>query len=178
MAFIVDSCVVISALVPADRNHDAARAFFASVAERNDTLFCPATLIWDVAAVFSHPNKVPYGTEVSAVEGLSLNFVDVTADLFFDTQADTHLRMVGNELRLNRSSIRGPDHIFLSCALSKRLPLITWDNTVREQAARFGVAVLTPEEYMVGKNPGATAPVPTEHEVLAELQRRFPRDNE
>jgi len=173
MDLVVDSCVIISALVPTDANHQPARTFFAAAKAKGDVLWSPATVLWDVSAVFSHPNKVEYGTRVPDDHGVDLHFVDVTADLFFQTQAQTHLRLVGNELRHNRSSISGPDHVFLSCALSKRLPLVTWDTKVCEQAGRFGVAVLTPEEVVAGKPPGVTAPVPTHDEVITELQRRF-----
>lgn len=173
MDVVVDSCVVISALVPTDTKHNPAREFFVTANDRGDVLWSPATVLWDVSAVFSHPNKVGYGTSVPEDHGVNLRFIDVTPELFFQTQAQTHLRMVGNELRHNRSSIRGPDHVFLSCALAKRVPLITWDGTVREQAVRFGVAILTPDEYLAGKEPGVTAPVSTHEEVIAQLQRQF-----
>jgi hypothetical protein len=173
MEMVVDSCVVISALVPTDVNHERAREFFRTAKERKSVLWSPATLLWDVSAVFSHPKKVEYGTVVPEDHSVHLQFMDVTEALFFETQAQTHLRLDDHGLLHNRSSIRGPDHVFLSCALAKRLPLITWDGTVRDQAIRFGVAVLSPEEYVAGKSPGVTAPVLTHEEVIEELQRRF-----
>jgi predicted nucleic acid-binding protein len=171
MELVVDSCVIISALVRADANHDQAREFFVRAKERGVVLWAPATVLWDVSAVFHHPNKVELGTVASDDHGVKLKFMDVTDRLFYDTQARTHLRLDEHGLIHNRSSIRGPDHVFLSCALAKRLPLITWDGRIREQASRFGVAVLAPDEFIAGKQPGVTAPVLTHEEGVAAFQR-------
>lgn len=174
MELVVDSCVVISGLIAEDVKHASAAEFFATAARRGDTLWSAATVLWDVAARFVHPEKLKVGATVPDERGVALKFVDVTSDLFYGTQAPTHLRFVGNELRVVRSAIRGPDHVFLSCALLKLAPLVTWDKTIRQQAKNFGVAVTTPEDYIAGKTPGVTAPVPNDAQVLAEIQKRSP----
>jgi hypothetical protein len=118
MDLIVDSCVIIGALVEQDSTHEMSREFFATAAQRNDTVWAPATALWDVSARFVHP-KGPDQIVVPDDHGVKLQFLDVTSNVFFATQAPTHLRLVGNELRVARASIRGPDHVFLSCALLK-----------------------------------------------------------
>jgi len=173
MDLVVDSCVVISALIAEDAHHDKASLFFAARVERGDTLWTAATLLWDSAARFVHPEKLQAGATVAENHGVELRFIDVTTELFYQTQAPTHVRLVGNALCMVRSSIRGPDHVFLSCALTKRAPLVTWDERVRAQADRFGVAVITPEDYVAGKPVGVTTPVPNDEAALAEFARRF-----
>jgi predicted nucleic acid-binding protein len=173
MDLVVDSCVVISALIVEDANHEKASRFCAASAERGDTLWTAATLLWDVAARFVHPEKLKAGATVADDHGVALRFIDVTTELFYQTQAPTHVRLVGNALQMVRSAIRGPDHVFLSCALAKRAPLVTWDGKIREQADRFGVAVITPEDYVAGIPVGITAPVPDGDAALAEFARRF-----
>ncbi len=173
MELVVDSCVVISALIAEDAHHEKASRFFTASVERGDTLWTAATLLWDVAARFVHPEKLKAGATVAEDHGVALRFIDVTTELFYQTQAPTHVRLVGNALYMVRSAIRGPDHVFLSCALTKRAPLVTWDGTVRAQADRFGVAVITPEDYVAGKPLGITTPVPDDEAALAEFARRF-----
>jgi predicted nucleic acid-binding protein len=173
MELVVDSCVVISALIDEDPHHGKASLFFTASVERGDTLWTAATLLWDVAARFVHPEKLKTGATVAEGHDLALRFIDVTSELFYQTQAPTHLRVVGNAIYMVRSEIRGPDHVFLSCALNKRAPLVTWDGKVLKQAHKFGVAVITPEDYMAGKPVGITTPVPDGKAALAEFARRF-----
>ncbi len=173
MELVVDSCVVISALIAEDVHHAKASLFFTASVERGDTLWTAATLLWDVAARFVHPKKLESGATVAVDHGVALRFIDVTSELFYQTQAPTHLRVVGKALHMVRSEIRGPDHVFLSCALNKRAPLVTWDGKVLEQAHKFGVAVITPEDYVAGKPVGVTMPVPDGKSALADFARRF-----
>ena len=173
MELVVDSCVVISALIAEDVHHEEASRFFTACVERGDTLWTAATLLWDVAARFVHPVKLKAGATVAEDHGVALRFIDVTSELFYQTQAPTHVRLVGNALYMVRSTIRGPDHVFLSCALIKRAPLVTWDGRVRAEADKFGVAVTTPEDYVAGKPVGITTPVPDDEIAVAEFARRF-----
>jgi len=172
---VVDSSVVISGLIVEDLNHEKASRFFATVVGRGDTAWTAATVLWDVAARFVHPQKLKPGATVSKEHNVALRFIDVTTELFYQNQASTHLRLVGNALCVVRSAIKGPDHVFLSCALAKRAPLVTWDRTVRKQADKFGVAVITPEDYVAGKPIGVTVPVPDDAAVLAKFAKLFTR---
>ncbi len=175
MDLVVDSCVVISGLIVEDVKHNEASRFFDTVAERGDTAWTAATVLWDVAARFVHPEKLKAGATVSKEHNIDLRFIDVSTDLFYQNQAPTHNRLVGNALYVVRSAIRGPDHVFLSCALAKRAPLVTWDGVVRKQADKFGVAVTTPEDYVAGKPIGVTAPVPDDAAILAKFAERWRR---
>lgn len=163
MDLVIDSCVVISGLIIEDRLHEPAKKFFRTAAERGDLTWAPATVLWDVGSRFLRQEALE--ETVDDEVRIQLRPMDVTAQLFYDTQG-THLRFEGRALRIVRSSIRGPDRVFLSCALAKRAPLITWDGRVRKQAREFGVAVITPDDYIEGKDPGGTAPVPTAEEAL------------
>lgn len=173
MDLVIDSCVVISAITAEDVNHEKALQFLTASAERGDTLWTAATLLWDVAAKFVNPDKLKAGATFVQIQGAGLNFIDVTTELFYQTQAPTHLRLVGKALYMVRSRIRGADQVFLSCALTKLAPLVTWDVRLIEEGAKFGVAVMTPEDYLAGKPVGNTAPVPDGETALAEFARRF-----
>jgi hypothetical protein len=172
MDLIVDSCVVISGVIVEDVLHEPAKNFFANAAARGDVTWAPATMLWDISMRFVHPKKLlEIGSTTDDEIRLGLRFMPVTSELFHATQA-THLRWDGSALSVVRSSITGPDQIFLSCALSKRAPLITWDTKIRDQAFNFGVVVATPEQYIAGEIKGATRPVPTDEEIMAMIQRR------
>ena len=171
MDLVVDSSVVISGLVVEDLNHEKASRFFATVVDRGDTAWTAATVLWDVAARFVHPEKLKTGATVSKGHNLALRFLDVTTELFYQTQAPTHFRLVGNALCVVRLAIKGPDHVFLSCALAKRAPLVTWDTRVRQQADKSGVTVITPEDYVAGKPIGVSAPVLDNAAILAKFAK-------
>src|SRR5713101_1793579 len=114
MDLVIDSCVVISGVTVEDVNHKTAVRFFAASEKRGDTLWTAATLLWDVAARFFNPDKLKAGATFAQIQGVDLNFIDVTSELFFQTQASSPLRVVGNALYMLRSRIRGPDQVFLS----------------------------------------------------------------
>ena len=172
MDLIVDSCVVISGVIVEDPLHEPAKIFFETAAARSDVTWAPATVLWDVSMRFVHPTRlIEIGATTDDELKINLRFIPVTPELFYGTQA-THLRWDGNALSVVRSSIKGPDEVFLSCALSKRAPLITWDTKVRKQASEFGVVVVTPEDYVAGNIAGVTRPLPTDTEIMAMIERR------
>ena len=103
---------------------------------------------------------------------MDLNFIDVTKELFIRPRLRHTSGWQATHSTWVRSAIRGPDHVFLSCALAKRAPLVTWDGTILAQAHRFGVAVITPEDYVAGRPVGTTAPVPDTQTVLDEFTGR------
>ena len=163
MDLVIDSCVVISGLIIEDRLHEPAKKFFRTAADRGDLTWAPATVLWDVGSRFLRQEALEETVDNDV--RIQLQTMDVTEQLFYDTQG-THLRFEGRALRIVRSSITGPDRVFLSCALAKRSPLVTWDGKIRKQAREFGVAVITPEDYIEGRDAGITTPVPTAAEAL------------
>jgi len=173
MELVVDSCVIISGLITDDVNYPAANKFLHTAGERGDGLLTPATLLWDVSARFDHSEKSKDGFVIKDDYAVTLKFVDVTGDLFRSTQGHAHAAST-DPVGL-RSSIRGPDLVFISCALAKGAPLVTWDITVRKQACRFGVAVITPEDYVAGIEPGTTTQVPSKPSFVHEVETRFGR---
>lgn len=173
MELVVDSCVVISGLIVSDPNHAPARTFLHAAGRRADVLLTPATMLWDVSARFDHPEKSKGGVLVIDDYEVALTYVDVTADLFRLTYGHAHAAST-DPVGL-RSSIRGPDLVFVSCALANGAPLVTWDATLRKQAHLFGVPVLTPEEYVAGVDPGPTTPIPSRQRFVHEVETRFGR---
>jgi hypothetical protein len=173
MELVVDSCVIISGLIVSDVNYPAASKFLHAAGERGDGLLTPATLLWDVSARFDHPEKSKGGSLIMDDYVVTLRFVDVTADLFRSTQGHAHA--ASNDPIGLQSSIRGPDLVFVSCALANAAPLVTWDGLVRKQADLFGVAVITPEEYVAGIDPGTTIAVPSKPRFVHEVETRFGR---
>lgn len=172
MKIIVDSCVLISRMVLDDVNHSRARAFFDAAAARGHTLLSPATVLWDISARFVHPQKVK-GDGVAADREfvIPVAFVPVTAELFFQNQQG-HLRFDGRMLSVVRSAVRGPDHIFLSCALAERARVVTFDGKIHSDGRKFGVTVLTTERYLACDYGAETEPVPTHAEVFDAINRR------
>lgn len=168
MDIVVDSCVVLAAVLVEEAQHDVAKSFFATVTDRNDKAWTAATLLWDVAARMVHPKRT---LESEKGLRLPLETIPITGELFRDTQG-THLRFDGSSLGVVRSKVRGPDHVFLSCALHKRAPLVTWDGTLRDEGHKFGVTVVSPEEYIAGPIVNATSPVPTDDEITRRIQER------
>ncbi len=168
MDIVVDSCVVLAAVLIEEAQHDAAKQFFSTVTERNDKAWTAATLLWDLAARMVHPTRT-----LESEEGLKLPLqtIPITGELFRETHA-THLRFDGRDLGVVRSKVRGPDHVFLSCALHKRAPLVTWDGTLRDEGHKFGVTVVSPEEYIAAPIVNTTAPVPTDEEIMGRIQER------
>jgi hypothetical protein len=173
MKLVVDSCVIISGLIVSDSNHAPARAFLYAAGERGDVLLTPATLLWDVAARFDHPEKSRGGFLIVDEYSVELEYVDVTADLFRLTCG--HAQWTSTDPEGFHSSISGPDLVFVSCALAHGAPLLTWDGKIRAQANLFGVAVQTPEDYVAGIQPGVTGPVPARQRFVHEVETRFGR---
>lgn len=173
MELVVDSCVIISGLIVSDANYPSARTFLHAAGERGDALLTPATLLWDVSARFDHPEKSKDGFFIIDEYSVALKFVDVTADLFRSTQGHAHA--ASTDPVGIRSSIKGPDLVFVSCALSTGTPLVTWDGTLRKQANRFGVSVITPDDYVAGVEPGTTVRVPSTPRFVHEVETRFGR---
>jgi hypothetical protein len=136
MKLIVDSSVIVSAIRPDQAFHTASLEFFDRVHSRGDEIWVPMTMLWEIGAALSHPNKVPPGTKFNATLNLSFRYIPIDEGLFQRT-------WTGN----TRVPMKAADWIFVSCALDQHALLVSWDDNLVRNAAECGVVATKPSEY-------------------------------
>jgi hypothetical protein len=139
MKMVLDSSVVIAAVKREEVNHLAAVTFLEGTRGRGDEVLAPVTALWDIGAALAHPGKTPVGSVFNKTLELNVGFLPVDQALFQRTwDSDT------------RVPVKGPDRIFISCALDQRAVLVSWDRNLVANARALGVDARTPEEITQG----------------------------
>ncbi|NPV08579.1 MAG: type II toxin-antitoxin system VapC family toxin [Anaerolineae bacterium] len=133
---VVDACVWISLHLAHDRYHQATDRWFRRVERQRTPMVAPVILLAEVSGAVSRRTGDSPGAQalVQAMSRLStLSLLPVDREL-----GDIAARLAA-DLRL-----RGADACYVAVAQTLDLPLVTWDEELRERAQRV-VAAVEPE---------------------------------
>lgn len=135
-AYLLDSCVLISASNQKNTDHELAKAVLARIRSNGDQAAIAATSIWDLVGTLLHPGK-PRPSPLPDAEYIEYDVIPVTFDLFVKTAKEAP-----------RLAMKGPDLVILSCAKYREVPLISSDPAMLKHGASYGVTVLSMADYL------------------------------